>query len=61
MGKTFKKINLCHTNDFPDNKNDKIQKWVENNGGRFSKVIDSNVTHLIASRKAWKQYHTLGE
>ncbi|KAL5119811.1 hypothetical protein ACEQ8H_002172 [Pleosporales sp. CAS-2024a] len=31
-----------------------IRKWVEANGGRWSARVDAHVTHLIASRPAWK-------
>ena len=60
MGRTFAKVVLCSTNDFPQHKNDKIKRWVENNGGTFTTEMTPKVTHLIASTKAWKRYHPLG-
>ncbi|KEF51326.1 uncharacterized protein A1O9_12676 [Exophiala aquamarina CBS 119918] len=56
MGRTFARINLASTNDFPAHKNDKIKGWVEHNGGAFSKEITASVTHLVASPRAWKSY-----
>lgn len=61
MGKTFRGIHASHTNDFDAKKNDKIKGWIEYNGGTFSREISSNVTHLIASPKAWKNKVPLGE
>lgn len=60
MGRTFTRINLASTGDFPPNKNDKIKGWVEHNGGTFSKEIDATVTHLVASPRAWKNYVPMG-
>jgi hypothetical protein len=60
MGKTFRKVVLCSTNDFLDPDNQKIQQWVKNNGGTFVSEITPKVTHLLASRKAWKRDTTLG-
>jgi twin BRCT domain len=60
VGKSFRKINLAHTDDFGP-KNDKIRLWVINNGGTFSKELNDGVTHLVCSRKAWKGYHNVGE
>ncbi|KAH4049278.1 hypothetical protein HBI70_107810 [Parastagonospora nodorum] len=31
-----------------------IKKWVDNNGGKWSPRVEQRVTHLIASRPAWK-------
>lgn len=61
MGKTFRNIHLASTNDFEPAKNDKIKGWVEHNGGTFTKEITQDVTHLVASTKAWKRYHPLGK
>ena len=60
MSKTFKNVVLCHTNDFPDDQNNKIKGWVEGNGGKFSKDVTTEVTHLVTSMRAWKRYHPLG-
>jgi hypothetical protein len=32
-----------------------IKKWVEANGGKWSARVDKRVTHLIASKEAWKK------
>lgn len=61
MGKTLRNLCIASTNDFPGDKNDKIKGWIEHNGGIFSKDMSANVTHLLASQKAWKRYHPLGE
>ncbi|KAI1615223.1 hypothetical protein EDD37DRAFT_511690 [Exophiala viscosa] len=58
MGKTFRNIVLASTGDFGD-KSDKIKNWVEHAGGRFSKEITKDVTHLVASQRAWKKYHPM--
>lgn len=59
-GNSFRHINLAHTDDFGA-KNDKIRSWVVNNGGKFSHHLNDEVTHLICSKKAWKEYHATGE
>ncbi|KAK4940687.1 hypothetical protein LTR10_019197 [Elasticomyces elasticus] len=58
MGKTFRNIVLASTGDFGD-KSDKIKNWVEHAGGRFTKEITKDVTHLVASQRAWKKYHPM--
>jgi twin BRCT domain len=60
VGKSFRKVNLAHTDDF-GNKNDKIRLWVINNGGTFSKELNNEVTHLVCSKKAWKEYRDIGK
>jgi BRCA1 C Terminus (BRCT) domain len=60
MGKSFRKVTLCSTNDFLDPENQKIQQWVESNGGTFVTEITPKTTHLLASRKAWKHDIALG-
>ena len=32
-----------------------IKRWVENNGGIYSKTIDEHVTHLICEEKTYKK------
>ncbi|KAK2748049.1 hypothetical protein FQN55_004598 [Onygenales sp. PD_40] len=54
MGKTFRKINASIAGDF-GTMSDKIKQWVEANGGTFSKNIDSTVTHLIATKAAFRK------
>ncbi|KAK5364833.1 hypothetical protein LTR20_008769 [Exophiala xenobiotica] len=58
MGKTFRSVIIASTGDFGD-KTDKIKNWVEHAGGTFSKDINPSVTHLVASKKAWKRYHPM--
>lgn len=60
MGQTFRNITVASTSDFGD-KTDKIKNWVEHAGGTFSKDVTLDVTHLVASKKAWKRYHPLGK
>ena len=59
-GKAFAKVKLCHTGDFPFNKNEKIKQWVENNGGTCQSEVASDTTHLVCSEQAWKRYHSMG-
>lgn len=60
VGKSFRKVNLAHTNDF-GLKNDKIRLWVINNGGTVSKELNNEVTHLVCSKKAWRDYPDIGK
>lgn len=60
-GRTFKNKVICHTNDFKDKINENIKKWIESNGGKFSRELTPEVTHLIASKKAWKKYYPIGK
>ncbi|PYH98586.1 hypothetical protein BO71DRAFT_426032 [Aspergillus ellipticus CBS 707.79] len=53
MGKTFKNIYACSVGKFDGNA-DKIPQWVRANGGRYSKDISEEITHLIASKEAYK-------
>jgi hypothetical protein len=59
--KTFRHVVLCHTDDFPSNKKDKIKGWVESHGGIFSKRLTPDVTHFVASKLAWKKYPPIGK
>lgn len=59
--KAFRHVVLCHTDDFPSNKNDKIKGWVESHGGTFSKTLTPDVTHFVASKLAWKKYSPIGK
>ena len=54
MGKTFGKVNVCLAGDF-GTKAEKVRQWVEANGGRLSKHVDKEVTHLITTKNA---FHT---
>lgn len=39
---------------FPDGIAEKIPQWIRANGGRFSRGMDAQVTHLIATEQAYK-------
>jgi anthranilate synthase/indole-3-glycerol phosphate synthase/phosphoribosylanthranilate isomerase len=54
MGKTFGKVNVCLVGDF-GTKAEKVKQWVEANGGKLSKHVDSDVTHLITTKDAFRK------
>lgn len=54
MGQPFRKINASIAGGF-GSYGDKIKQWVEVNGGKFSKQLNSNVTHLITTESAFKK------
>ncbi|KAF3893483.1 BRCT domain-containing protein [Trichophyton interdigitale] len=53
MGRTFKNITLSVTGEFGPIA-DKFKQWVEANGGSYSKEINSEVTHLLSTKGAFK-------
>ncbi len=53
---TFKKAVIAHTGGLPTQKGDKVKGWIEHNGAKYSKEITDDVTHLIISSTAWKNY-----
>ncbi|EZF27283.1 hypothetical protein H112_00707 [Trichophyton rubrum D6] len=53
MGRTFKNITVSVTGEFGPIA-DKFKKWVEANGGSFSKEVNSEVTHLLSTKRAFK-------
>lgn len=53
MGKTFKDVNVSFVGSHEHG--DKIPQWLKANGGTFSREINENVTHLIASTSAVKK------
>jgi len=55
MKHTFGKIVICHTNDFPAKKNDKIEDWVKNRGGKVVRELTNDVTHYVVSKRVWRE------
>ncbi|PWY94837.1 hypothetical protein BO94DRAFT_572371 [Aspergillus sclerotioniger CBS 115572] len=53
MGKTFKNIHASSTGKF-DGNSDKIPQWIRANGGQYSKEVSEEITHLIATKEAFK-------
>lgn len=54
MGKTFQKIHGCSVGNFEGN-TEKIPQWIKANGGQYSKDVTDQVTHLIATKQAYKK------
>lgn len=54
MKDPFKKVHLCSVGHFGGN-GDKIPQWVRANGGQYSKNISQDVTHLVATKEAFKK------
>lgn len=54
--KTFKNCIIAYTDDIPLAKREKIKGWVEHAGGKISRQITDDVTHLILTRNDWKNY-----
>ena len=59
--KTFRNVVLCHTDNFPPSKNDKIKGWVEGNGGTFTKTLTPAVACLLCSDHTWRKYLPIGK
>lgn len=60
MGKTFQKVHGCSIGSFEGN-GDKIPQWIRANGGSYSKDMNSEVTHLITTKEAYKKYVGAGK
>jgi hypothetical protein len=60
MGRTFQKIHASMVGKFDDGIGDNIPRWVRANGGQFSRDVSPQVTHLIATEKAYKDNAPLG-
>ncbi|KAM5437298.1 hypothetical protein McanMca71_001091 [Microsporum canis] len=58
MGKTFKNVTLSVIGEFGP-KADKFKQWVEANGGKFSKEVNDQVTHLLSTKEAFKRANTV--
>ncbi|KAL1862232.1 hypothetical protein Plec18170_001057 [Paecilomyces lecythidis] len=54
MGKSFQKINACYVGNFGEN-GEKIPQWLRANGGTYSKDMNPDVTHLIATESTFKR------
>ncbi|KAK6835856.1 hypothetical protein RU639_001880 [Aspergillus parasiticus] len=52
MGKSFAKIHLCSAGRLGDN-GSKIPQWVQANGGRYSRQVTQDVTHLVTTKDAY--------
>ena len=45
---------------FEEGIGDKIPQWIRANGGQFSRDVNPRVTHLIATKQAYKNNASLG-
>jgi hypothetical protein len=54
MAKAFQKINLCAAEN-PGGNGDKIPQWAEAHSGKYSKAATQAVTHLVATKEAYKE------
>ncbi|KAJ5382419.1 hypothetical protein N7517_000330 [Penicillium concentricum] len=54
MGKPFQRIHAAIVGKFEDGVGEKIPQWIRANGGQFSRDVNSRVTHLIATKEAFK-------
>ncbi|KAE8410401.1 hypothetical protein BDV36DRAFT_123267 [Aspergillus pseudocaelatus] len=52
MGKSFARVHLCSAGRLGDSGN-KIPQWVQANGGRYSKQVIHDVTHLVTTKDAY--------
>ncbi|PGH13542.1 hypothetical protein AJ80_06292 [Polytolypa hystricis UAMH7299] len=57
---TFKNIHVCLVGDFGAH-GDKVKQWTEANGGKYSKAFNGDVTHLIATKEAFRKSLTVKE
>lgn len=53
MPNTFSKVNVSIVGKFDDAI--KFPEWVRYHGGTFSRKVDSNTTHLIATEESYKK------
>lgn len=60
MGRTFQRVHCALVGKFDDGIKEKIPQWIRANGGQFSRAVNSNVTHLIATEQAYKDNGSLG-
>ncbi|KAI3230120.1 hypothetical protein DTO012A9_8456 [Penicillium roqueforti] len=56
MGKTFQRIHASIVGKFQDGIGEKIPQWIRANGGQFSRDVNPRVTHLIATKEAFKSH-----
>ncbi|CAG7916535.1 unnamed protein product [Penicillium olsonii] len=59
MGRTFQRVHYALVGKFDDGIKEKIPQWIRANGGQFSRAVNSNVTHLIATEQAYKDNGSL--
>ncbi|OQE18097.1 hypothetical protein PENFLA_c022G05342 [Penicillium flavigenum] len=56
MGKPFQRIHASIVGKFQDGIGEKIPQWIRANGGQFSREVSPRVTHLIATKEAFKTH-----
>ncbi|CAG8908125.1 unnamed protein product [Penicillium egyptiacum] len=56
MGKPFQSIRASIVGKFQDGIGEKIPQWIRANGGQFSREVSPRVTHLIATKEAFKTH-----
>ncbi|KAE8147848.1 hypothetical protein BDV25DRAFT_142366 [Aspergillus avenaceus] len=54
MGNSFEKIHLCSIGSHNGN-GDKIPQWVKSQGGKYSRTVTPQVTHLIVTKEAYRK------
>ncbi|KXG49135.1 uncharacterized protein PGRI_030050 [Penicillium griseofulvum] len=54
MRKPFQRIHASIVGKFEDGVGEKIPQWIRANGGQFSRDVNPRVTHLIATKEAFK-------
>ncbi|CAI7614289.1 unnamed protein product [Penicillium glandicola] len=54
MGKPFQRIHASIVGKFESGIGEKIPQWIRANGGQFSRDVSLRVTHLIATKEAFK-------
>ncbi|KAJ5793757.1 hypothetical protein N7457_000356 [Penicillium paradoxum] len=55
MAKPFKKVHAAIVGKFENGVGEKIPQWIRANGGQYSRDVNARVTHLIATKDAFKQ------
>ncbi|KAG0154841.1 hypothetical protein PDIDSM_412 [Penicillium digitatum] len=56
MGKSFQRVHASAVGNFEDGVGEKIPQWIRANGGQFSRDVNPRVTHLIATKEAFKNH-----
>ncbi|KGO72652.1 hypothetical protein PITC_056380 [Penicillium italicum] len=56
MGKPFQRVHASIVGKFEDGVGEKIPQWIRANGGQFSRDVNARVTHLIATKEAFKNH-----
>lgn len=60
MGRHLKNVRACITGHFKEDYT-KIRAWVTAAGGQLQPSLNSDTTHLIASKAAWKAQNEMGK